>query len=158
IAGRRRVELESLIGFFVNTLVLRTEVSGESSFRELLRRIREACLEAYAHQELPFEKLVEELQPERSLSYNPLFQVMFQLSTPQEVFRLRELEITGLHSETETTKIDLSLSMVDRPQGISGAFGYSTNLFAAETIERMINHFIRLLGCLVIDPEQRIAE
>ena len=110
IAGRTRAETEGLIGFFVNTLVLRTDLSGDPTFRELLGRVREAALGAYAHQDLPFEKLVEELGPERSLSHTPLFQVMFLLhNAPGEDLALPELSVAPLTVEADTAKFDLTL-------------------------------------------------
>lgn len=118
IANRNRVETEPLIGLFANVLVLRTTLSGEPTFRQLVGRVREVCLGAYEHQDLPFEKLVVELQPERSLSYTPLFQVMFILQNmPQEQRELAGLELTALDTTSETTKFDLTLSITERPTG-----------------------------------------
>jgi len=114
IAGRNRLETEALIGFFVNTLVLRVDVSGNPSVRELLARVRDVALGAHAHQDLPFEKLVEELRPERSLSYTPLFQVMFALNVPREVIELADLKLVSLDVESGTSKFDLSLIMEER--------------------------------------------
>ncbi|HKG78816.1 MAG TPA: condensation domain-containing protein, partial [Pyrinomonadaceae bacterium] len=135
IAGRTRAEVEHLIGFFVNTLVLRTDLSGGPSFRELLGRVRETALGAYAHQDVPFEKLVEELQPERDLSRSPLFQVMFALqNAPQESLRLEGLTLSRVRVETEIAKFDLLLNMEDTEQGIKGALEYNTDLFERETV------------------------
>jgi len=125
VAGRTRAELEGLIGLFVNTLVIRTEVKGREEFRGLLGRVREKCLGAYEHQELPFERLVEELQPERSLSYQPLFQVMFQLQKQGEGLwrQLGGLEVSGYGREGVelAAKFDLSLGMVERGGELRGA-------------------------------------
>jgi amino acid adenylation domain-containing protein len=159
IANRNRVEIEGLIGFFVNTLVLHTDLSGNPSFRELLGRVREVALGAYAHQDLPFEKLVEELQPERDLSHTPLFQVWFVLqNTPRQALKLPGLTVNPLKALTETAKFDLTLSMVDTEQGLIGALGYNTDLFDAATIERMAGHFQTLLEGIVTDPEQRLSD
>jgi len=158
IANRNRVEVEGLIGFFVNTLVLRTDLSGEPSFRQLLARVRETALGAYAHQDLPFERLVEELQPERDMSYNPLFQVMFALQNiPQRPWELPGLKVTPLDVDAGTAKFDLTLEVVERTEGISGCFEYNTDLFDTETIERMAAHFTRLLEGVVADPDARIS-
>ena len=122
IAGRNRVETEGLIGFFVNTLMLRTDLSDNPTFRELLGRVREVCLGAYAHQALPFEKLVEELQPERDLSRNPLFQVMFVLQNAPTRALAR-----GLNVNSGTSMFDLTLSMGDTEQGLAGSLEYNTD-------------------------------
>ena len=159
IAGRTRAELEPLIGFFVNTLVLRTELSGEPSFRELLGRIRETTLGAYAHQDVPFEKLVEELQPERDLSRSPLIQVAFALqNVPQEVVELDGLSLSPFKVETEVAKFDLLLFMRDSAAGFKGALEYSTDLFERATIERMGDHFRSLLEAIVADPQRAVTE
>ncbi|KAB8334016.1 amino acid adenylation domain-containing protein [Scytonema tolypothrichoides VB-61278] len=159
IAGRNRVEIEGLIGLFVNTLVLRGDLSGNPSFRELLQRVRSVALSAYAHQDLPFEKLVEELQPERSLSYHPLFQVMFVLENllPQTL-ELPGLSITPMDVNAVTSKFDLSLSLTHTEQGLRGTWEYSTDLFDAGTINRMSRHFQTLLEGIVANPQQHICE
>jgi amino acid adenylation domain-containing protein len=158
IAGRARRELEGLIGFFVNTLVLRVDLSGEPSFRQLLGRVREVALEAYSHQELPFEKLVEELQPERDVSRNPLFQVMFILqNAPRRDLELGGLEVSPVEVEIGTAKFDLTLSLSDRAQGLAGVLEYSTDLFDRETVERLAGHYRRLLEGAVDNPEERIS-
>src|SRR5205814_2303115 len=116
-----------LIGCFVNTLVLRTDLSGNPSFREVLGRVREVCLGAYAHQDLPFEKLVEELQPQRDLSYTPLFQVMFALqNAPREALQLSGLTLSSLEVENQTAKFDLTLFIWEEGEGLSGALEYNT--------------------------------
>ncbi|BAY50309.1 amino acid adenylation domain-containing protein (plasmid) [Scytonema sp. HK-05] len=159
IAGRNRVEIEDLIGFFVNTLVVRGDLSGNPSFRELLQRVRSVALSAYTHQDLPFEKLVEELQPERSLSYHPLFQVMFVLENlPAQTLELPGLSITPMDVNAVTSKFDLSLLLTHTEQGLRGTWEYSTDLFDAGTISRMSRHFQTLLAGLVDNPQQRICE
>lgn len=159
IAGRTRVETEALIGFFVNNLVLRTNCSGNPTFHELLHRVREVAMGAYAHQELPFEKLVEELHPERSLSYAPLFQVMFAFqNAPRPPLELPGLTLGQLNIDCGTTKFDLTLSMWDDAGSLSGAVEYSTDLFDSGTITRMLHHLQTLLEGVVAHPEQRLAD
>ncbi|WP_445243564.1 MULTISPECIES: amino acid adenylation domain-containing protein [unclassified Microcoleus] len=159
IANRNRAEIQGLIGFFVNTLVLRTDLSGALTFRQLLDRIRKVSLEAYAHQDLPFEKLVEELQPDRNLSYNPLFQVAFVLQTaPVAAESIAGLNLTLLDVDNQTAKVDLTLYLEEKQEEIYGQFEYSTDLFDAATINRMAGHFITLLGGIAANPERRIEE
>jgi aspartate racemase len=159
IAGRRQPELEGLIGFFVNTLVLRLELAGNPSLRDLLGRVREMAFGAYAHQELPFGRLVDELQPARVMSHSPLFQVMFALqNTPSE-----ELELEGLTSrhfpvENTTAKFDLSLYIEETKEGLDLRLEYSTDLFERDTIVRWLGHYERLLEGIVANPEARIFE
>jgi len=159
VAGRTRQEVEGLIGFFVNTLVLRTELNGDPTFRELLRRVREICLGAYAHQEVPFEKLVEQIQPERDMSHSPLFQVLFVLqnvprrSTPE----MPELRVGSIAADTGTSKFDLTLMMSDVRQELIGGIQYNTQLFTETTILRMIEHFQMLLEGIVSDPNRRLS-
>ncbi len=158
IANRNRAEIEGLIGFFVNTLVMRTNLSGEPSFREVLKRARKVALEAYAHQDLPFEILVEALQPERDLSHTPLFQTAFALqNAPMEALELPGLTLTPLDVDTGTAKFDLMLVMAERPDGLSGVVEYNTDLFDTATIRRMVGHFQTLLTGIVSDPEQPIS-
>ncbi|HEY5141479.1 MAG TPA: condensation domain-containing protein, partial [Methylococcales bacterium] len=159
IAGRNRQEIEKLIGFFVNTLAIRTDLSGTPTFVQLLSRIREVCLSAYAHQDLPFEKLVAELQVQRDMSRHPLFQVMLVLQPPE----LQEMQLPGLTTSrlsvtNETAKFDLSLSLGEHSDGITGTIEYSTDLFNAETITRLAGHFQMLLEAIVERPETAIAE
>jgi len=157
-ANRTRAEIESVIGFFVNTLVLRIDLTGNPSFLELLRRVRQVALEAYSHQDIPFEKLVEALQPERSLSHNPLVQVMFLLqNAPMGSLELPGLVITPLETERFTSKFDLTVLMEERADGLRGEIEYSTDLFDEATIIRMIDHFMALLGAVVADPGERIS-
>ncbi|MBD2294779.1 amino acid adenylation domain-containing protein [Anabaena sphaerica FACHB-251] len=169
IANRNRSEIEGLIGFFVNSLVLRTDLTGNPTFRELLSRVKEVALGAYAHQDLPFEKLVEELHPERNLNQNPLFQVVFALqNAPMSALELTGLTLSPLPFETETTRFDLEFHLwepnsqnslwADSSEGISGFVIYSTDLFDDATITRMLGHFQTLLEGIVTNPEQRIAQ
>ena len=158
IANRTRPELQGLIGFFANTLALRTDLSGSPSFRELLERVRQVAFDAYAHQDAPFEKLVEELQSERNLSHSPLFQVMFGLqNTPPSVYQLTDLTIQEEQAEYKSAQYDLTLFMFDEADGLCGRFEYSTDLFEAATIERMMVHFKTLLVAIVANPDESIA-
>jgi amino acid adenylation domain-containing protein len=159
IANRNRAEIEGMIGFFVNTMVLRTDLSGEPSFREVLRRIREVALGAYVHQEIPFEKLVEAIDPERSLSRMPLFQVMFVLQKEDAGnLQMRGIEASKLGIEIGADKFDLTLSIRECEQNISAVLHYNTELFDAVTIKRMLGHYVRLLKKASEWPEQRITE
>jgi amino acid adenylation domain-containing protein len=159
-AGRNRAEIENLIGFFVNTLVLRTDLSGNPSFRELLGRVREVALGAYAHQDVPFERLVEELQPERALSRHPFFQVMFNLQTDtkeQPAARGLELSLIDKHIGQQA-RFDLEFHLWSVPdEGISGPLIYSVDLFEAPTIARLLGHFETLLESITADPETRLS-
>ena len=162
IANRNREELEGLIGFFVNSLVLRSRVSGNPTFRELLAQVRETTLEAYAHQDLPFEKLVEELHRERTLSHNPLFQVMFTLQTAVGAASAASRDAVQPVSDelppqvAGTAKFDLSLSLTETDSGLVGGLEYSTDLFEPATIARMAGHFRTLLEAVAADPESRL--
>ncbi|HEX7333866.1 MAG TPA: amino acid adenylation domain-containing protein [Pyrinomonadaceae bacterium] len=159
IAGRNRVETESLIGFFVNTLVLRTDLAGNPTVRELLRRVRDVALGAYAHQELPFEKLVEELQVERSLSHTPLFQVLFVLhNTSEELLELPGLSLSTAGEASEVAKFDLTLNMAESDEAIIGALQYNTDLFDETTIKRMLGHWQTLVEAIVADSTVRLSE
>jgi amino acid adenylation domain-containing protein len=158
IANRTRAETEELIGFFVNTLVLRTRLSGEPTFRELLKRVREAALGAYEHQDMPFEKLVEELQPERSLSHSPLFQVMLDLqNAPMQALELQGLKLTPLEFDSQTAKFDLSLTMGEAETGLSGLLEYNTDLFDAATIKRMLKNFQTLLSSIAANADAPLS-
>jgi len=159
IAGRTRPETEGLIGFFVNTLVLRSDLSGNPTFRQLLGRVREVALGAYTHQDLPFEKLVEELQPERNLSHTPLFQVMFALqNVPRKPLELPGLTLSPMQLGIDTAKFDLTLAMVEQDRELSCLFEYNTDLFDAATITRMGGHFKTLLEGIVANPGRRLSE
>jgi amino acid adenylation domain-containing protein/non-ribosomal peptide synthase protein (TIGR01720 family) len=156
IANRDRKELENLIGFFVNTLLLRIDLEGNPSFSELLNRVRQTALDAYDRQDIPFEKIVEELNPLRTLSYNPLFQVMFALQNmSQPKPELTDLNLT-LEMENVTAKFDLSLSIEETEQELRGVWEYNTDLFNAATIQQMIGNFLTLLEEIVASPQQQI--
>ncbi len=159
VAGRTQVETEGLIGFFVNTLVLRTEVRGEESFRGLLKRVREVALGAYSHQEVPFEKLVEELQPQRELSRSPLFQVMlvFQNAAKQE-FKLSGVELSSIGTGNTAAKFDLTLSLLDGREGLFGALEYNSDLFNAATMQRMVGCYEQLLKNAVAGADQAVSK
>ncbi|MCP5099789.1 MAG: non-ribosomal peptide synthetase, partial [Chloroflexi bacterium] len=158
IANRTHSQTEDLIGFFVNTLVLRSHVYSEEagkaqSFIDLLLQTRQTCLEAYAHQDIPFEMLVEQLQPTRSLSHSPLFQVMLVLqNTEAAPLELPGLDITPLNSEYPIAKFDLTLNVAEQDGQFECIWEYATDLFDADTIERMAGHFDVLLTALVENP------
>ncbi|WP_335214005.1 amino acid adenylation domain-containing protein [Nostoc sp.] len=159
IANRNRQEIEGLIGFFVNTLVLRTNLAGNLTFGELLTRVREVALGAYAHQDLPFEQLVEQLQPQRDLSYTPLFQVMFVLqNAPMSALELPGLTLSLLESESHTAKFDLTLYMTETAEGLVGTLEYNSDLFESNTISRMAGHLQTLLSGIVTNPQQHLKD
>jgi amino acid adenylation domain-containing protein len=159
IANRGRGEIEGLIGMFVNTLVLKTELSGDPSFKMLVGRVREVCLGAFAHHEVPFEKLVEELQPERSLGYSPLFQIMFILQDPAPPdLQLGDLRLKLLPLENRSAKFDLTLIAVDALGTLRGAIEYDAELFDAATIERLAGHFEALVDRAARDADRAISE
>ncbi|MFW9264015.1 amino acid adenylation domain-containing protein [Nostoc sp. CALU 546] len=159
IANRDRTEIEGLIGFFVNTLVMRTDLSENPTFNELLPRLREMAFGAYAHQDLPFEMLVEALQPERDLSYTPLFQVMFVLNNaPKSEIELTGLTVSELPIESAIAKFDLILSMENTSTGLVGGWEYNTDLFDSSTVERMTGHFVTLLESIVANPSEKISQ
>ncbi|HEY0762320.1 MAG TPA: amino acid adenylation domain-containing protein [Pyrinomonadaceae bacterium] len=159
IAGRNQAEIEGLIGFFVNTLVLRVQLDGRESFRELLGRVREVTLGAYGHQDVPFERLVEELQPERDLSHTPLFQVAFALqNVPQQQIELPGITLRAEESESQAAKFSLVMILHESDSGVQGSLTYNTDLFDASTIERMVQHFTRLLSAASANPDQPIAD
>ncbi|MCT7997189.1 amino acid adenylation domain-containing protein [Laspinema olomoucense] len=159
IANRNRAEIEDAVGFFVNSLALHTDLSGNPTVQELLHRVRDVSLGAYSHQDLPFEKLVEELHPERDLSRSPIFQVMFVLqNAPTTTLELPGLTLQSLAIERGTTQFDLSLSVAEYPEGLAASIEYSTDLFDRETIVRMLGYLKTLLEGMVADPTQRISE
>ncbi|MEH2283681.1 MAG: amino acid adenylation domain-containing protein [Nostoc sp.] len=159
IANRNRAELEGILGLFVNTLVLRNNLSGNPSFPELLHRVREVTLDAYAHQDLPFEMLVEELQPERNLNRNPLYEVMFVLqNTPTSVQEVSGLTFRTLEFDSGTAQLDIFLSMSESQEGLTGCLEYNTDIFDSATITQFINNFQTLLGNIVTNPEQHLSE
>ncbi|RKH63065.1 amino acid adenylation domain-containing protein, partial [Corallococcus llansteffanensis] len=158
IAGRGRQELEGLIGFFVNTLVLRTRLSEAPSFRALLAQVRETTLGAYAHQDVPFEKLVEELRPQRSLDRAPLIQTLLILqNAPMPTLAVGGARLELLEVEGRTTRFELTLNLTETEDGFQGTFDYGTELFKAATVERMAAHFQVLLEEAVARPEQRLS-
>jgi len=158
IANRTQVGVENLIGFFVNALVMRTDMSGDPTFRELLKRVRAMALDAYAHQDLPFEKLVEVLQPDRDLGQTPLFQVCFVLqNAPRTSFQLPGLEISAMDVHNGTTKFDLSLFVVEKPEGLICTAEYSTDLFDASTIHRLLDQYRALLESIARTPDERVT-
>ncbi len=169
IANRHRSEIEGLIGFFVNSLVLRSNLSGNPTFRELLSRVRDVALEAYEHQDLPFEKLVEELDPDRDLSRNPLFQVAFALqNAPMQPLELPGLTLEPAPLESGSTRFDLEVhlwepahglrSLWQSQEGLSGFISYSTDLFDRDRINRLIGHFQTLLEGIVANPDSRLSD
>jgi amino acid adenylation domain-containing protein len=158
-ANRNRAETEGLIGFFINTLVMRTDLSGEPSFRETLRRVREVSLEAYAHENLPFEKIVEELNPERDLSHTPLVQVLFGFQNLQEKGAgLSDLSVSFLGSESGTARFDVVQNIFETEQGLVGTLHCNSDLFAAETMSRMVEHFQNLLKSICENPETPVSQ
>jgi amino acid adenylation domain-containing protein len=157
IANRKRSEVEHLIGFFVNSLVLRADVSGAPSFRELLGRVQHTVLEAFANQDVPFEKLVEEIRPERELSQNPFFQVMFALqNAPVEMLALSGLTIEPFETDLTSTRFDVELHLWERADGLLAVVFYRTDLFERDTIARMLGHYQRLLAAAVETPDLSI--
>src|SRR6185369_99032 len=159
VAGRPRAELEGLIGFFVNTLALRTAVRGGESFRGLLRRVREGALGAYGHQDVPFEKLVEALQPERNLSFPPLFQVVLGLQNGSSA----TLELSGVRwslapLQSTSAKFDLTLLLVEEQGWLSGSLEYNTDLFDRVTVKRLLQHYSQLLESVAANAELRVAD
>ncbi|MFE2175305.1 amino acid adenylation domain-containing protein [Kitasatospora sp. NPDC059462] len=159
VANRGRPEVERLIGYFANMLALRTDLSGAPSFRELLARVRPACLGAFAHQELPFERLVEELHPQRDLSRTPVFQVSFVFQN----IAMPSFDVAGLHLEpmeveSDTARFDLELQVFDRPEGLSGRFEYNSDLFEAATVDQLAGHLRLLVEQVLADPDRPIGE
>ncbi|MEP7123627.1 MAG: non-ribosomal peptide synthase/polyketide synthase, partial [Byssovorax sp.] len=159
IANRTRAETEGLLGLFINTMVLRVEVAPELSFKDLIARVREVCLGAYAHQDTPFERLVQRLDPERDPGRSPLFQVIFNLqNAPGGGLELPDLRLSSIRIDNPTVKTDLVLIMNEGPQGLRGSFYYSAELFDAATIERLITHYLTLLEGVVSTPAAKIAD
>ncbi|MEW6510863.1 MAG: amino acid adenylation domain-containing protein [Bacteroidota bacterium] len=158
IAGRTRLETEGLIGLFVNTLALRVDCSGEPTFLDLLKRVRSNALGAYEHQEVPFEKLVEELHPARTLSRTPVFQTMFVLqNTPSPALELKGIEAEKLDVDTGTSKFDLTMSVTDKVDRADCLLEYDSDLFGTATMERMADHYRRLLNETIAGPERSIG-
>jgi non-ribosomal peptide synthetase component F len=157
VANRHRTESEGLMGFFVNNLVLRTALSGNPTFRQLLIRVREVCLGAYINQDIPFDMLVEKLRPERALSHNPLFQVLFVLQNiaiPE--LGMPDIKTTYFSTDNETSSFDLLLNMRERDQGIVAFLKYNTGLFDPATITQMLARFNSLLEHIATDPDTRL--
>jgi non-ribosomal peptide synthetase component F len=154
VANRNRAETEGLIGLFVNQLVLLVDQSGDLCFREFLDRVRELSLAGYAHQDLPFDRLVEALNPERVLSHNPLFQVMFGFqNTSSATLELPGLKLSGADVGGERSVFELSFYMVEKEQGLIGTWAYRTSLFESSTIVRFAEHFELLLNQIINDTE-----
>jgi len=159
IANRRRGELEDLVGFFVNQLVLAFDLSGDPTFRELLQQVRRDILEAYAHQDAPFDRLVELLKPERDVSRTPLFQLKLVLqNAPFSMQSPQGLTMSPLYVHTQTAKFDLLLNLMETGDGIAGYAEYSTDLFEAATIARLLQGFERVLRIVVERPDARLRE
>ncbi|QHG14907.1 non-ribosomal peptide synthetase [Nostoc sp. ATCC 53789] len=159
IANRNRREIESLIGFFVNTLVLRNQIKGNPSFNEFLSQVRQVATSAYTHQDVPFEQVVEALQPERSLSYNPLFQVVFVLENfLLDTLELPDVTLTPQFVERGTSQFDLTLAVWETKAGLIGSWEYNSDLFEPDTIARMTSHFQTLLAAIIANPNQSIGE
>ena len=159
IANRTRDDLEGMIGFFNNILVLRSDLAGNPRFRDLVRQVRETTLGAFAHQDVPFERLVEELQPVRTLSYPPLIQVLFGLqnqNTPLPAIKQAGLTLRSLKIDNGTARFDLSLALGELPQGLTGSLRYKVDLFDADTVARMLGHLQTLLAAIVADPDRRL--
>ncbi|MEM1391731.1 MAG: amino acid adenylation domain-containing protein [Cyanobacteria bacterium P01_H01_bin.150] len=159
IANRNRSEIESLIGFFVNNLVLRTHLEDNPSFENLLQQVKETTLKAYEHQDVPFEQIVEAVQPQRSLAYSPLFQVMFDLhNAPETKVELPDLTLGEINQESAIAKFDLTVSVTETDQELVCEWEYNTDLFDSSTIERMAAHYQNLLSAIVENPQQMVSE
>lgn len=156
IANRSRPEIEGLIGLFLNTIVLRNQVAAGATFSELVRQVRKTALDAYAHQDVPFELVVEALQPERNLSHSPLFQVMFILQETADTAGLGDLALGRVPLDLGQSKFDLTLELQENEDGLAGAVEYSTDLFDDTTIDRMVAHYCTLLGSIVANPDGEI--
>ncbi|HEY2117170.1 MAG TPA: amino acid adenylation domain-containing protein, partial [Candidatus Angelobacter sp.] len=156
VANRKRIEMEQIIGFFLNTLVVRANLSGGPTFREVLRQVRKAALGGYAHQDVSFEKLVEELAPDRDVSRTPVFQVLFTTLGEPDPLKFGELELSGFEIDIGMSKFDLVMSVQEAAGGAAVTINYATDLFEAETIQRMLGHYEQLLKAVVENPEQRV--
>jgi non-ribosomal peptide synthetase component F len=160
VANRNRAETEGLIGFFVNQLVLRADLSGNPTFSELLVRVREMTLGAYAHQDMPFDKLVESLRPDRAISRTPLFQAkLVLLNAPLQHLELPGLTLSSVdvRDESGTAKFDLVVTLMDTAEGLIGYMEYNTDLFDEPDVTRLIEHYGTLLGSVVAQPESRLS-
>ncbi|MFD3827386.1 condensation domain-containing protein, partial [Streptomyces sp. NPDC058625] len=159
VANRNRIESEGLIGFFANTLVMRADLSGDPTFAQLLGRVKDVALQAYSHQDVPFEAVVDALQLERSLSHSPVFQVAFVLQEAQadSEVRLGDLDVSLIEFDFDITKFDVTLDLREAPDGLIGAVEYNTDLFDRETVRRFVRHYTALLHAVVAEPQQRIS-
>jgi amino acid adenylation domain-containing protein/FkbM family methyltransferase len=158
-AGRDRSEIESLVGFFINTVVLRNDLSGNPTFADLLSRVKRSTLDAFAHQDVPFDRLVEELRPDRDPSRNPLFQIAFALqNAPQDPLQLPAIEVRGQRQQGERTRFDIELHLIGGPGGLYGACSYNPDLFDESRIARILDHYRVLLEGIVENPRRRIDE
>ncbi|WP_431040584.1 amino acid adenylation domain-containing protein [Streptomyces sp. P1-3] len=159
VANRNRIEAEGLIGFFANTLVMRADLAGDPTFAELLGRVKDVALQAYGHQDVPFEAVVDALQLERSLSHSPVFQVAFVLQEAQADSRVRlgELDVSLIEFDFDITKFDATLDLRETPDGLVGAVEYNTSLFDRETVQRFVRHYTALLHAVVAEPQERIS-
>src|SRR5262249_28144791 len=158
IANRNRAQIEGLIGFFVNTLVMRGDLRGNPTVKQLLERTRQTALDAYAHQDLPFEQLVEELEPERDLSRSPVFQVMFALqNAPVDELELAGLKLETVKGESETALFDLTLSLMEYPEGLIATIEYNTDLYKEGTIRRLAGHYEQILRSMTRNLQERVA-
>ena len=155
VANRKRIKMEQIIGFFLNTLVIRANLSSGPTFREVLRQVRKAALGGYAHQDVSFEKLVEELAPDRDVSRTPIFQVLFTTLGEPDELEFGELQLSGFEIDIGMSKFDLVISVQESTQGAAVTINYATDLFEAQTIERMLGHYEQLLKAVVENPEQR---
>ena len=159
IANRNRKETEGLIGFFVNTLVLRTKIESKQSFGDLLKAVKQTTLDAYEHQDTPFEKLVEALAPDRNMSYSPLFQVMMSLeNTPGESINLGDLQISPFAIDSDVTKFDLSLNLSETGNILEGSLTYNTSLFRQDTISGIIKYYLKILETIVANNEVNLSD
>jgi amino acid adenylation domain-containing protein len=156
VSNRKRAEMESIFGFFLNTLVIRTNLGGEPAFREVLRRVRAAALAGYEHQDVSFEKLVEELAPDRDVSRSPIFQVLFTALGEPDKLEFGDLELNGFEIDIGMSKFDLTMSVQEATPGAAITINYSLDLFEAETIQRMLGHYEQLLKAVVENAEQRV--
>jgi amino acid adenylation domain-containing protein/FkbM family methyltransferase len=158
MANRNQTDTESIVGLFVNTLALRTDLSGDPTFADLVRRVRRVTLDAYAHQDVPFEKLVEALQPERSMSHTPLFQVMFAMqNVPAGGLQLPGVRVSALEPEQTPAKFDLTVFLEETAGGIAGSVVYSTDLFDGDTVARLLRHYATLLTAAAADAGRRLS-
>jgi hypothetical protein len=158
LANRTMPETEGMIGFFINLLAVRTDLSGNPTFRELLGRVREGMLESYAHQEVPFPKIVQDIQPERSATHNPIVQVLFVMqNVPRAKRELAGLRVEPFEVPVTTSKFDMAVFVGERPEGLIGYWVYSTELFEPATIQRMLHHFTNLLESAVAQPDARLS-